>query len=155
MTLNCKRAIVRLFFTSFVKNQNDGRSLNKSFEKSEQTTWMSANFWTFLTFLFEIQSSKMTSMYRLSPIISPETMVFDMPTTMYKLPMIQNSNNGDSSNQSLELSNVSIFISSLSWEYSVCNLTLGLSKEISFRNAIIYITKSKENIAFNKKIHVW
>jgi len=44
-------------------------------------------------------------MYRLSPIISPETMVFDMPTTMYKLPMIQNSNNGDSSNQSLELSN--------------------------------------------------
>ena len=119
MTLNCKRAIVRLFFTSFVKNQNDGRSLNKSFEKSEQTTWMSANFWTYLTFLFEIQSSKMTSMYRLSPIISPETMVFDMPTTMYKLPMIQNSNNGESSNQSQELSNVSIFILSLSWEYSV------------------------------------
>ena len=85
---------------------------------------MSANFWTFLTFLFEIQSSKMTSMYRLSPIISPETMVFDMPTTMYKLPMIQNSNNGDSSNQSMELSNVSIFISSLSWKYSVCNLTV-------------------------------
>merc|ERR1711935_528016 len=55
--------------------------------------------------LFEIQSSKMGSMYRLSPIISTETMVFDLPTTMYKLPVIQNSNNGESSNQSQELSN--------------------------------------------------
>jgi len=44
-------------------------------------------------------------MYRLSPIISTETMVFDLPTTMYKLPVIQNSNNGESSNQSQELSN--------------------------------------------------
>lgn len=30
----------------------------------------------------------MTSMYRLPPII-PENMSFDLPTTMYKLPVIQ------------------------------------------------------------------
>lgn len=33
----------------------------------------------------------MSTMYRLPPII-PQNMVVDMPTTMYKLPMIQNSN---------------------------------------------------------------
>merc|ERR1712166_430219 len=43
-------------------------------------------------------------MYRLPPMISSETMVFDLPTTMYKLPMIQTSNNVESSNQSQELS---------------------------------------------------
>ena len=33
----------------------------------------------------------MTTMYRLPPIIPPN-MVFDLPTTMYQLPVIQNSN---------------------------------------------------------------
>ena len=123
---------------------------------------MSANFWTFLTFLFEIQSSKMTSMYRLSPIISPETMVFDMPTTMYKLPMIQNSYNGVSSNQSQELSDVSIFISSLSWKYSVCNFTLRLNKLksilltkniLTFCNKIPFINRNIKKISIcDKKI---
>ena len=123
---------------------------------------MSANFWTFLTFLFEIQSSKMTSMYRLSPIISPETMVFDMPTTMYKLPMIQNSNNVESSNQSQELSTVSIFISSLSWRYSVCNFTLGLNNlksnllpkiVLTFGSKIPFIKRNLKKISIcGKKI---
>merc|ERR1712156_1407326 len=39
----------------------------------------------------DISSIKMSTMYRLPPII-PQNMVMDLPTTMYKLPMIQSSN---------------------------------------------------------------